>query len=236
MEPFQAGGPEKEAIIQKRILKRLLLDGWFAKATHGNEFQKGFPDIFACHNSYGSRWIDVKRPKGYKIKDSQHHAWREMAKRNVGVWILCDSIDWEMNKLYQPANWYTYLSAFQTHNRSSKPIAPWSDPRKQPDGPERRIQNKVKKALEADDWYCLDTHGNIYQYGFADLYACHKKYGSRWIEIKNPTGHYFTPAQLKIFPLMQAHGCGVWVLTSESEIDKLFQAANWWQYLDVFKS
>lgn len=237
MEPYRPKSKKgPEAKIQERIVKRLRMDGWFCKETHGNEFQKGFPDLFACHISYGSRWIDVKRPTGYKIKDSQHHAWLEFSKRNIGVWILTDDSQWEMNKLFQPDNWYTYLSAFATHNRASKPLEPWKDPRKQADGPERRIQNEIKAALEADGWYCLDTHGNIYQYGFPDLYACHKRYGARWIEVKNLERYVFTPAQLKTFPLMQANGCGVWVLTDKSQIPLLFKPGNWWMYLDAYKS
>lgn len=230
-------GPE--AKIQAALIRRLMGDGWFCKETHGNEFQSGFPDVFACHLSYGSRWIEVKQPTGFKIKDSQHETFHEFSKRNIGVWILTADTQWEVNKLLAPDNWYTFLTAFQTHNRASKPIEKPKESKKQPDGPERQIQDAIKATLEERGWYCKDTHGNIFQYGFPDLYVCHKMYGARWIEVKNPKGYQFTPAQLKTFPMMQAHGCGVWVATDSrwETLEKLlFSPSNWWRYLDAFKS
>lgn len=236
MEPFHIRpGIGPEAKIQKRILNRLKMDGWFAKETHGNEFQAGFPDIFACHTSYGSRWIEVKQATGFKLKQSQRETFLAFSKRKIGVWILTDSTDWEMRKLFAPANWHTFLEVMR-HNRAAKPDEPARKSKKQPDGPERQIQDNIKDALEAEGWYCKDTHGNIFQYGFPDLYVCHEKYGARWIEVKNPKGYVFTPAQLKTFPMFQANGVGVWVLTDASERDKLFKAANWWQFLDAYKS
>ena len=77
----------------------------------------------------------------------------------------------------------------------------------------------------------------MFQAGFPDLYAAHRKYGQRWIECKNPLKYAFTPAQLEYFPQMTAHGVGVWVLIGpeDSEIDKLMKPANWYQYLSNMK-
>lgn len=231
MDPIKLRGKYgPEAKIQQDIIAKLMMRGWFAKATHGNEFQVGFPDIFASHTSYGSRWVEVKTENG-KLEDSQHHTFLEFSKRNVGVWILTGNSDWEYNKLFKPSNWYTFTSIMKS-NRVGKSIKPWKNPRQQPDGPERRLQNQIKTILEADDWYTLDTHGNIFQYGFPDMYACHKKYGTRWIEVKNPDGYKFTPAQLKNFPLMQAHGSQVWVLTSTNDVYKTLNGpGNWYRFL-----
>ena len=221
---------ESEASIQRRLISKLRIEGWFSKATHGNEFQIGFPDVFACHIRYGSRWIELKKPGVGILQDTQHHFFLELAKRNIGVWILTDSTDWEYKKLFSPANWHTYCSIMKS-NRGSKALKPFREPRKQADGPERRIQEAVKAELAKDGWFVADTNGNIYQYGFPDLYACHARYGSRWIEIKNPKGYVFTPAQIETFPQFSAQGVGVWVLTGPEEIPKIFSPANWYTYL-----
>jgi hypothetical protein len=105
------------------------------------------------------------------------------------------------------------------------------------DGPERQIQDKIKIKLKLLGWHVMETHGNMYQTGFPDLYVMHPKYGARWVEVKNPLAYSFTPAQMKEFPMMVAHGVGVWVLVSDSddEYEKLFKPCNWHQYLSVFK-
>jgi len=225
-----------EAKIQDRLIKRLLMEGWYAKSTHGNAYQSGFPDVFAAHVSYGSRWIEVKLPKGSKLEASQRETFHEFAKQNVGVWILTDHGDWEYNKLFKPANWYTFLEVMKLHNRASK-IEIAKPVRAQADGPERRIQEAIKAKLRKEGWYCKDTYGGIYQSGFPDLYACHRSYGGRWIEVKNPKGYKFTPAQLRNFPLMTAHQVGIWIVTSPDEVPgTLFKPANWWQYLEIFRS
>lgn len=60
MEPFQARNTKgPEAVIQHKIIRALRGDGWYCKSTIGNEFVSGWPDVFACHIAYGSRWIEV---------------------------------------------------------------------------------------------------------------------------------------------------------------------------------
>jgi hypothetical protein len=100
---------------------------------------------------------------------------------------LTSADDWEINKLFQPANWYTYLEIMKSRSRYGAPKKPKPE-REQPDGPERRIQTACKGLLEGQGWYVKDTFGSIYQYGFPDQYACHPRYGYRWIEYKNPGG------------------------------------------------
>lgn len=98
--------------------------------------------------------------------------------------------------------------------------------------PEAKIQAALTDFLKVRDWYVKSTHGNMYQSGFPDLYACHKKYGPRWIEVKNPEAYAFTAAQLENFPLMVAHGANIWILVAatEEEYQKLFGEPNWWVY------
>jgi hypothetical protein len=104
---------------------------------------------------------------------------------------------------------------------------------------ESKIQKAIKEYLVERAWFVKDTHGNMYQSGFPDLYCCHKMYGPRWIECKLPNmvGSHFTAAQLITFPKMTLHGSGVWVLTAATDYEykKLFEQPNWHQYLDVWR-
>lgn len=111
------------------------------------------------------------------------------------------------------------------------------NPKKYREKPEAKIQAALVRKLTLLGWYVKQTHGNMYQSGFPDLYICHSRYGTRWVDAKNP-GHYsFTPAQLETWPKMCANGAGVWILISDddSEIQKLFGPANWHTYLGVMR-
>ena len=94
-------------------------------------------------------------------------------------------------------------------------------PKKYRKGPERIIQDKIMAMLLVKGWYVMETHGNMYQSGFPDLFATHTKYGIRWIEVKLPAmkGSKFTPAQIECFPKLCANGAGVWILTGDSETE-----------------
>lgn len=94
---------------------------------------------------------------------------------------------------------------------------------------EERIQNEWIAFLGIRGWTVMVTHGNMYQRGFPDLYVCHAKHGTRWVEVKNPRRFSFTVAQKKYFPKMAEAGAGIWVLfeCSEEEYEKLFRPANW---------
>lgn len=99
-------------------------------------------------------------------------------------------------------------------------------------GPEAIIQAEIIAFLRAKEWYVRETHGNVYQNGFPDLFCCHRKYGHKWVEVKNPEAFSFTAAQLSEFPLLCANGSGVWILVAatESEYNKLFTECNWLFY------
>lgn len=101
--------------------------------------------------------------------------------------------------------------------------------------PEAKIRQAVINMLTLRGWYVKMTHGSMYQSGLPDLFATHSKYGGRWIEIKLPDmkGSHFTAAQLQDFPKFVANGCGIWILTSDSdsEYDKLFKPHNFNYYL-----
>lgn len=103
--------------------------------------------------------------------------------------------------------------------------------------PETKLQIKIIKFLKARDWDVRVTHGNEFQSGFPDLYCCHLKYGSRWIDVKMPTGYSLTNAQMEVWPAWASKGVGVWILTADSEEEyaKLFKPANFMWYLGVMK-
>jgi len=108
---------------------------------------------------------------------------------------------------------------------------------KQTKKPESILQDKIVAMLKTHDWYARETHGNMYQSGFPDIFACHARYGIRWIEVKMSTGYKFTPAQLDVFPHFAAKGVGIWILTAATEVQYklLFGPSNWHMFLSVMK-
>lgn len=107
--------------------------------------------------------------------------------------------------------------------------------------PEAKIQKEIIEYLQLLGWFVKATHGNAYTSGWPDLFACHKKYGSRWIEVKLPKmkGSEFTNAQLDDFPKFKAHGSGVWVMTAATEeeyMKVLLEPPNWWKYTSVYRA
>lgn len=109
---------------------------------------------------------------------------------------------------------------------------PFEPPSTKRDGPEAIIQERLVGRLKALDWVTMVTHGNIYQYGFPDVYAANRKHGPRWIEVKALPHYSFTPAQCHFFPLLHSAGVGIWILvdSTDAEIKKLFKPANWMEY------
>lgn len=100
-------GPE--AIIEKAIMKRLKELDWLVIQTHGNAYQMGLPDLYAAHNKYGARWIEVKNPENYSFTAAQIQVFPALFAKNIGIWILFSDIDDEIGKLFGPPNWYQYF-------------------------------------------------------------------------------------------------------------------------------
>lgn len=104
-----------------------------------------------------------------------------------------------------------------------------------PKNPEAKIQEQIITMLRNRDWFVKNMHGNMYQAGFPDLFACHKLYGIRLIEVKLPEmkGSRFTRAQLDTFPKLQANGAKIWILTGATEHDykSLLKPSNYQQFV-----
>jgi len=101
-------------------------------------------------------------------------------------------------------------------------------------GPEYSIQQAVIRYLEDRDWMVKVVNAGLYNFGFPDLVACHKNYGIKFIEIKQPVKNVsFTPAQYKYFPEFCRNGAPIYILTSANEenYQRLFDKSNLWIYM-----
>ncbi len=109
MDPIVPRGRPEDLIVDK-IKIYFKARGWYVKKLHGNVYQSGMPDLYLAHKSYGSRWIEVKTPRG-RLEASQVENFHLMAAAGVGVWILTkmDEDDYK-RVLMSPANWHTYLT------------------------------------------------------------------------------------------------------------------------------
>ena len=101
--------------------------------------------------------------------------------------------------------------------------------------PEATLQANIIKMLESRGWVVRVMTASKYLSGLADLYCTHKKYGSRWIEVKLPDmkGSRWTPAQREWFPIFSMNGTPIWVLTGakESDYKLIFGPENWFFYM-----
>lgn len=100
-----------EQEIQDDIREFLRLRGWETFRLHGNVYQKGIPDLYACHPRHGPRWIEVKKPKGYKFTKDQLREFPRLERAGDKIWILCAGSMSEYQKLFGPPNWRSYLKA-----------------------------------------------------------------------------------------------------------------------------
>src|SRR5690242_14290590 len=99
-------------------------------------------------------------------------------------------------------------------------------------GPEWHIQQDLIEFLGIRQWHVEHTHGTSVQTGFPDLFIAHRKYGTRWIDVKNPARYSFTDAQRRKWPVWELFGIGIWILVAatQEEYDKLFGPPNWRDY------
>lgn len=98
--------------------------------------------------------------------------------------------------------------------------------------PEAKVQADLIEFLRNRDWVVSATHGNAFQKGFPDLYAAHKRHGQRWIDCKVEGKYSFTKAQKVIWPLWEAVGVGIWILTgaNNEQYERLFKPPNMRDY------
>lgn len=116
MNAFKAKGNRQtgpEAKIQEAIIQALRSGEWLVVVTHGNEFQAGLPDLYCAHHIFGTRWIEVKNPIAFQFTAAQKKLFPELHAKGVGIWVLGSAEPAELQLLFKPANWWTYLSVFK---------------------------------------------------------------------------------------------------------------------------
>ncbi len=99
-------------------------------------------------------------------------------------------------------------------------------------GPEWYIQRDLMEFMRIRGWLVERMTGNMFQKGIPDLYCFHKKWGERWIDVKNDGKYSFTNDQKRKWPVWDDAGVGIWILVAatQEEYDKLFEPANWRKY------
>lgn len=218
----------EEFRIQDSVRRMLAIRDWVTMRTHGNKYQKGFPDLYALHHNYGARWVEIKKPRGSVLTKAQMSTFPVIGQGH-GIWVMKAATESEYKKLHQAQNWRGMLVSPDITIRGVDPSAllhliPES-------GPESLIQNELMTTMRDQGWTCIPTTGNLYQHGFPDFWAYHPEYGARWCEVKRKVKYSFTPAQHKFFPLIAQTGHGIWILTSTYDIPKLQAKPNWWQFM-----
>lgn len=218
----------EEARIQESIRRFLLIRDWVTMRTHGNRYQKGFPDLYALHHTYGARWVEVKLPRGSVLTKAQVSVFPFIGAGH-GVWVMKAATEAEYAKLHRKQNWGGMLISPDIGIRGTDATALLHNlPGKTP---EALLQNEIMRVMREQDWICVPTTGNLYQHGFPDFYAYHPEHGGKWVEVKRRESYRFTPAQRKYFPLISGAGHDIWVLTSVDEINRLHSRGNWPSFL-----
>jgi hypothetical protein len=107
------GSRQPENIIQTDIINFLRLRDWFVMNMTGNYEQMGVPDLYAAHEKYGPRWVEVKRKEKYRFTKWQLEIFPQLTAKGVGIWVLTAATEKEYKKLFGPANWYHFLEVMK---------------------------------------------------------------------------------------------------------------------------
>lgn len=102
--------------LERDLRKYMQELGWTTEKTHGNLYQKGWPDLYCLHPgpAPGSkvrgpiqRWVEMKRPGEGELEPTQKKLFAKWTKAGVGVWVLTGIADY--HKLFLPPNWVWWL-------------------------------------------------------------------------------------------------------------------------------
>ncbi|MFW9878781.1 MAG: hypothetical protein ACFFG0_37355 [Candidatus Thorarchaeota archaeon] len=95
-------------------------------------------------------------------------------------------------------------------------------------GPEYEIQQKIKKYLEDRGWFVVIITASLYLKGMPDLYATHRIYRGKWIEVKQGEKWKFTKEQKEKFPELLGKGTPIWIMfgADKQNYDLLFEPCN----------
>jgi hypothetical protein len=100
-------------------------------------------------------------------------------------------------------------------------------------GPEYKIQQDIIKYLQKRGWYVKIMTASLYLKGMPDLYATHRVYGPKFIEVKYEKSWHFTKDQKLVFPQLLGHGTKIWIMFQADKFnyDMLFKECNAPYYL-----
>lgn len=102
----RAHGPEW--YVQRDLIEFLGARGWHVENMHGNQYQKGIPDLYAFHQTHRERWIDAKVEGAYSFTPAQRDKWPKWEAAGIGIWILTAADQAAYDKLFAPPNWRDY--------------------------------------------------------------------------------------------------------------------------------
>lgn len=96
------------------------------------------------------------------------------------------------------------------------------------DQPEKRAVKLLRQALEADGWFVTKTHGNAFQSGLPDLLCIHRRWGTKWIEVKVDGGR-LTSHQVHFFQKWSIYGGKIYILRGPEDIPLLYRPTDNWR-------
>lgn len=106
---YKANGVVNEETRQADILTTLWGQGWFARPINASQANYGWPDVYAFHQVYKERWIEVKCDDDYSFTPAQRQMFPKLHAAGAGIWILTGNSQVEIAKLYGPPNWLNYI-------------------------------------------------------------------------------------------------------------------------------
>lgn len=114
MDPFKPtlhGEAGPEAIIQTKIIKMLLMKGWYVVRMPGSKLLSGMPDLFATSSKYGQRLIEIKLPnmEGSRFTPAQLDRFPKLVANGSGVWILTAATEYEYDLLFRESNSWAFI-------------------------------------------------------------------------------------------------------------------------------
>lgn len=83
-----------EKVFLKHVKAEAKKRGWtFFHETYSLGSDKGFPDVFICHDDHGSRFVELKYGKNKLGPDQER--WRDALQRAGQKWYLFYPADWD---------------------------------------------------------------------------------------------------------------------------------------------
>ncbi len=114
-EPLKLKTDGEEAIIQNAIIAELERLGWMVEVMHASALLKGIPDLFCAHWNYGHRWVEVKKPVGYKFTRAQLEKFPVFISHRSPIWIATSAVGIQQ-LLMEPSNyWHFHMNVRAAH-------------------------------------------------------------------------------------------------------------------------